>query len=888
MMLAVASPLSLRLPSVRGLGVHGREGSRELRGGGGGRVAGKEVAKEPTEFTDENHEIGHYHTRLDIFNMSFSLSSLLNPAPAGEDPEQQQENQQQQRRESIPSSNAAGPTYQYGYSAPDDRRPSIELPPPEAGRPVSSHSPTLEQYQVASRSPEQRRASLVPSAAPASSGVTLPPLQNVQERRSSGSGATGEGPHVKAVEDGRAPELHVNAHDQPSADTASSAPAKREPDPTPSTTSTPMDARRSAQPEGEGQTLKPVASLKSEHSLPRMQSPLRESSVPVPSTESAADEKPTTAPSKKRPAPTKKGTATVSKKKKTTAAAAAPANKKRKVDRASETPSGRKPSTLKATATGSSPAPSSIRSRSPAADGEEEEEDEEFDEDEDVEGSGEFYCICRKPDNGTFMIGCDGTCDDWYHGKCVGVEERDKNLIDAYYCPACTSKGEGLTTWKRICRRKGCRMPARIAGRGAKGGEKSGGSKYCSEECGVLYFREMVARTRGKEEQGRNRTSRRKGSVLSAQQQAFQEEEEDVGAKGGILAAGEIKALITSAKNVEDFRKLGEGVLSPPATPDRKEDKSNPTTNTEAPAFTDTEATALETIHRQKDEARRRHGLLKDRMKFVTLVKQAAARTASERELKPKEYCGYDPRLEWTEAQFAQWRASGTGKQALELETLDVGASSTTDGGDGDKTTKPAVENGDVTMSNTHSSENRDSTPDQYTDTSLLPASATTTICDRKKCARHLEWGKLVVDDLRFEMGDNSDRMRGLAKAEREVRERAALRAKGAGGIGEGVVVVHEMPVSSSDEVGGGGEERMEGVESGVREGEIIPVPSSSSSSSGKEVVQSVEHDKAGVVETSSLAVVDDPPPDVEVTETTRIAMEGGGGGEAMDVDSAT
>ncbi|KAI7201511.1 hypothetical protein KC352_g19338, partial [Hortaea werneckii] len=475
--------------------------------------------------------------------MSFSLSSLLNPAPAGDNPDQQQENQQQQ------PNNAAGPTYQYGYSAPDDRRPSIELPPPEAGRPVSSHSPTLEQYQVASRSPEQRRASLVPTAATASSGVTLPPLQNVQEPRNSGPGATGEGPHVKEGEGEREPVQHMNtqdpasAADQRSADAASTAPAKHEPDPT-STTSTPMDALRSSQPE-EGHTLKPVASLKSEHSFPRMQSPLRESSVPVPSTEPATDEKPATAPSKKRPAPTKKGTATVSKKKKTTASAAAPPNKKRKVDRASETPSARKPSTLKATATGSSPAPSSIRSRSPAADGEEEEEDEEFDEDEDVEGSGEFYCICRKPDNGTFMIGCDGTCDDWYHGKCVGVEERDKNLIDAYYCPACTSKGEGLTTWKRICRRKGCRMPARIAGRGAKGGEKSGGSKYCSEECGVLYFREMVARTRGKEEQARNRTSRRKGSVLSSQQQAFQEEEEDVGAKGGILAAGEIKALIT-------------------------------------------------------------------------------------------------------------------------------------------------------------------------------------------------------------------------------------------------------------------------------------------------------------------------------------------------------
>ncbi|KAI6855190.1 hypothetical protein KC338_g8973 [Hortaea werneckii] len=834
--------------------------------------------------------------------MSFSLSSLLNPAPAGDNSDPQQENQQQQQQQQQPN-NAAGPTYQYGYSAPDHRRPSIELPPPEAGRPVSSHSPTLEQYQVASRSPEQRRASLVPTAATASSGVTLPPLQNVQEPRNSGSGGTGEGPHVQEGGSEREPVQHMNAQDpisaadQPSADAASTAPAKREPDPT-STTSTPMDARRSAQPE-EGQTLKPLASLKSEHSFPRMQSPLRESSVPVPSTEPATDEKPATAPSKKRPAPTKKGTATVSKKKKTTASAAAPANKKRKVDRASETPSARKPSTLKATATGSSPAPSSIRSRSPAADGEEEEEDEEFDEDEDVEGSGEFYCICRKPDNGTFMIGCDGTCDDWYHGKCVGVEERDKNLIDAYYCPACTSKGEGLTTWKRICRRKGCRMPARIAGRGAKGGEKSGGSKYCSEECGVLYFREMVARTRGKEEQGRNRTSRRKGSALTAQQQAFQEEEEDVGAKGGILAAGEIKALITSAKNVEDFRKLGEGVLSPPATPDRKEDKTDNTKDeaNAAPAFTDAEATALETIHRQKDEARRRHGLLKDRMKFVTLVKQAAARTASERELKPKEYCGYDPRLEWTEAQFAQWRASAPGKQALELETLDIADNST--GGEHTTTVTSAVENGDVPMSNTHSSSNfadpDSTTADQYTDTTtFLPLSATTTttICDRKKCARHLEWGKLVVDDLRFEMADNSDRMRGLAKAEREVRERAALRAKGAGGIGEGVVVVHEMPGPSLGEGGEGVGEGQEGdgdgagmegvVESGVRAEGGVPV-SNKEGEGAVEVVQSVEHDKSGV-EPSSLAVDH---PDLAVTATTTAQTHEGGEGEAMDVDPA-
>ncbi|KAF8251952.1 hypothetical protein K440DRAFT_463144, partial [Wilcoxina mikolae CBS 423.85] len=45
----------------------------------------------------------------------------------------------------------------------------------------------------------------------------------------------------------------------------------------------------------------------------------------------------------------------------------------------------------------------------------------------------ELYCICRKPDTGKWMIGCDG-CEDWYHGECVKVKEEDGDLIDKYYC----------------------------------------------------------------------------------------------------------------------------------------------------------------------------------------------------------------------------------------------------------------------------------------------------------------------------------------------------------------------------------------------------------------------------------------------------------------------
>jgi COMPASS component SPP1 len=44
------------------------------------------------------------------------------------------------------------------------------------------------------------------------------------------------------------------------------------------------------------------------------------------------------------------------------------------------------------------------------------------------------FCICRRPDNHTWMIGCDADCDDWYHGKCVNIDPRDADLIDRYIC----------------------------------------------------------------------------------------------------------------------------------------------------------------------------------------------------------------------------------------------------------------------------------------------------------------------------------------------------------------------------------------------------------------------------------------------------------------------
>jgi COMPASS component SPP1 len=59
---------------------------------------------------------------------------------------------------------------------------------------------------------------------------------------------------------------------------------------------------------------------------------------------------------------------------------------------------------------------------------------EEEGEEEDSEDDDAIFCICRKPDNHTWMIGCDGGCEDWFHGKCVDIDPRDADLIDKYIC----------------------------------------------------------------------------------------------------------------------------------------------------------------------------------------------------------------------------------------------------------------------------------------------------------------------------------------------------------------------------------------------------------------------------------------------------------------------
>lgn len=66
-----------------------------------------------------------------------------------------------------------------------------------------------------------------------------------------------------------------------------------------------------------------------------------------------------------------------------------------------------------------------------------------------IEQPESLYCVCRQKDDGTFMICCD-ECSDWFHGKCVGILERDAKFVDNFVCPNCTAAGKGFYLFNQL------------------------------------------------------------------------------------------------------------------------------------------------------------------------------------------------------------------------------------------------------------------------------------------------------------------------------------------------------------------------------------------------------------------------------------------------------
>ncbi|KAL8720608.1 MAG: hypothetical protein Q9225_002543 [Loekoesia sp. 1 TL-2023] len=149
---------------------------------------------------------------------------------------------------------------------------------------------------------------------------------------------------------------------------------------------------------------------------------MKPNSSPVPADSSAENVllKPQPAPSRKRPAP-KKGTATTVK----------PASKKRKVEKANNSIENLSPLARSGTPT------SSRASKTPAPKGRKQEsatpQRSSSIANDDSDDDGGIFCICRGPDDHTWMIACDGPCEDWFHGRCINMTEKESQLIEKYY-----------------------------------------------------------------------------------------------------------------------------------------------------------------------------------------------------------------------------------------------------------------------------------------------------------------------------------------------------------------------------------------------------------------------------------------------------------------------
>jgi COMPASS component SPP1 len=298
--------------------------------------------------------------------------------------------------------------------------------------------------------------------------------------------------------------------------------------------------------------------------------------------------------------------------------------------RASKPPVSAKVKKQPSMSVASSPAPSDRMSIAPADDNEVEDEGEQPDVpaaeagENEADDENEVFCICRKGDNHTWMIGCDGGCEDWFHGKCVNIQERDGDLIDKYICPNCEDKGRGQTTWKRMCRRKECRKPARVLAEPP--------SKYCTDDCKKRFWVSMVKKSDpnalvsedglvviGSKVHQRNQEKKKRKHKMAREDEEYNDtnndeesdyqeggtklspslkkkkkkkksisptmtksrkkdslgedalssdEEPPLSTKGGALSIGDIKMMLNQAKTVDEIRQLGQKPPTPPYTSD--------------------------------------------------------------------------------------------------------------------------------------------------------------------------------------------------------------------------------------------------------------------------------------------------------------------------------
>lgn len=233
------------------------------------------------------------------------------------------------------------------------------------------------------------------------------------------------------------------------------------------------------------------------------------------------------------------------------------------------------------------------------------------------------------------------------------------------------------------------------------------------------------------------RTAGAKGANGTKPKKTKKKEEEEPTPLGGILRAKDLKALVDASPNIQSFKNLGTGVLSPPqtASPTRASFGSE-----EDLSLTAGEISRLTALHNEKTQLNERLEVLKDREKFVSMAKEQANRVAEREKMKIKEFCGYDSRLSWSDAEFLLWRNSPRGRASFTHSTLSP-------------------------------------TPEQISENDGADEpEPKESVCLKKRCPKHPTWQKLNLQDARFEELEVVEAIRECEKEERSVKDRARRR----------------------------------------------------------------------------------------------------------------
>ena len=301
-----------------------------------------------------------------------------------------------------------------------------------------------------------------------------------------------------------------------------------------------------------------------------------------------------------------------------------------------------------------------------------------------------------------------------------------------------------------MCRLEGCSEPARD---GSEGQVKS---KYCSDAHGAEFMRNLALGKRSAEQKDApgSTKKRRRNNYTDNFGNMPEASDDDHANFGGVLKPSELKALADRSKDLDAFRSLGDGVLSPPPTASPEgDDVKMKTAEIEKPqpTYTAEETAQLENITQKKDRCRARRKLLDDRDKLLLLITARAKNVLAEMKEQDKSVnniCGYDSRLTWSEDEFNEWRSSPEGQKALQKDGV-LEAPIPKEKEEGNEASKDAEKEEEEVGRG---------------------------VCKKKRCERHKAWLKLQQQDNLFEKDQARQEMRKLEAEERGLRDRAMIR----------------------------------------------------------------------------------------------------------------